>query len=78
MKARCYNPKATGYKNYGGRGIKVCKRWRQSFRAFLEDMGDRPEGMTLDRKDNNGPYKKNNCRWATPAQQRQNQRHSTD
>lgn len=78
MKARCYNPKATGYEYWGGRGITVCKRWRQSFRAFLEDMGERPEGMTLERKDVNGNYKKSNCCWATPTEQRANQRPRRD
>jgi len=74
MKQRCYNPKRTGYENYGGRGIRVCKRWRHSFKNFLEDMGERPEGTTLDREDNEGNYKKSNCRWATPSEQRKNQR----
>ena len=73
MKQRCLNSKTTGYKNYGGRGITVCKRWMK-FENFFEDMGERPEGKTLDRKNNNGNYNKKNCRWATPKEQRLNQR----
>jgi len=62
-----------GYKNYGGRGIKVCKRWLK-FENFLEDMGEAPKGLTLDRKNNNGNYNKHNCRWATMTQQIHNRR----
>lgn len=74
MKQRCTKPNATGYENYGGRGITICERWLNSFEAFLEDMGERPEGMTLDRKDNDKGYYKENCRWATPKEQVLNSR----
>ena len=74
MKQRCYNPRRTGYENYGGRGITVCDRWKGSFVAFLEDMGERPEGLTLERKDNEGNYEPDNCEWATKSQQSKNQR----
>jgi hypothetical protein len=75
MKNRCYNPNSTGYKNYGGRGIQVHTRWRNSFRAFLADMGPRPPGCSLDRfPDLHGDYAPGNCRWATRAQQSRNTR----
>ena len=75
MIQRCENPKCVDYKWYGGRGIKVCERWRNSFEAFYADVGDRPKGMTLDRwPDNDGDYELSNFRWATPREQRLNSR----
>lgn len=74
MKKRCYLPQNPSYDYYGARGIRVCKRWYHSFEAFLADMGERPEGMTLDRIDPSGNYTPSNCRWATPATQAMNQR----
>jgi hypothetical protein len=64
MKKRCSNPNTTHFEYYGGRGISVCDRWLK-FENFLEDMGDRPQGMELDRIDNDGNYEKSNCRWIT-------------
>jgi len=73
MRERCYYPPHPRYIDYGGRGVLVCDRWRQ-FDAFLEDMGVRPDGMTLDRIDVNDHYYPANCRWATPLQQLWNRR----
>lgn len=73
MCERTENPNHPHYQNYGGRGIRVCKRWRESFAAFLEDMGERPPGTTLDRYPNrDGDYEPGNCRWATPKKQQNN------
>jgi hypothetical protein len=74
MIQRCHNPKHARFADYGGKGIEVCERWREDFRAFLSDMGERPDGMTIDRIDNQLGYERGNCRWATTLQQQRNLR----
>jgi len=74
MKQRCLNPNNTQYRYYGGRGITVCQRWLDSFTAFLEDMGECPDGLEIERIDNEAGYFKDNCRWATRKEQMRNTR----
>jgi hypothetical protein len=73
MRTRCNNPNAQAYRYYGAQGIKVCQRWN-SFENFLADMGERPNGRTIDRKDPFGWYTPENCRWATKEMQNANRR----
>lgn len=72
MIRRCYSEKDKCYRNYGGRGITVCKRWRESFEKFLSDMGHRPPGLSIDRINNAEGYSPDNCRWATQLEQQRN------
>lgn len=76
MIARCENPKTIGFENYGGRGIKVCERWRKNFRLFLSDMGEFKKGMTIERIDTNKDYEPKNCIWADMKQQARNRRNT--
>src|SRR5579863_4103392 len=74
MKQKCFNENHARYEDYGGRGIVVCDRWME-FANFISDMGKRPgKGYSIERRDNDGNYEKDNCYWATPRQQAQNRR----
>lgn len=77
MKTRCFNTKNRFYADYGGRGISVCDEWIE-FSGFFKDMGECPEGMTIDRVDNDLGYSKENCRWTTMKQQSSNRRNNID
>lgn len=74
MIQRCTNPNKKSYVSYGARGIKICDRWQRSFENFYDDMGPRPQGMSIDRINNDGNYEPKNCRWTTLREQYRNQR----
>lgn len=74
MIQRCHTPTNKDYEDYGGRGIRVCDRWRNDFQAFADDMGPRPDGMTVERVNRDGNYEPSNCEWATWSAQAFNRR----
>ena len=76
MIGRCYRPSQPDYDSYGGRGIEVCSRWRESFNNFVTDMGVRPDGTSIDRKNVDGNYEPGNCQWSTNKEQQNNKRNS--
>lgn len=82
MHRRCYNKKSPDYRHHGSRGIRVCERWHRDssngYQNFKADMGKAPPHLSLDRKDNDGNYEPDNCRWATPKQQANNRRPRKD
>lgn len=73
MHSRCLNNNNPDYAEYGGRGVGICEKWKE-FESFLADMGTRPQGMSLDRKDNDGNYEPSNCKWSTAKEQANNRR----
>lgn len=73
---RCTNPNHPQYNDYGGRGIKICDEWKDSFETFINDLGKRPEKHTIERRDNNLDYNKSNCYWATRVEQNNNRRNN--
>lgn len=76
MRNRCLNPNHSHFYLWGGRGIEICQRWMDSIDNFISDMGPKPHGLTLERKDNNAGYSPDNCCWATRRDQIKNQRTS--
>jgi hypothetical protein len=76
MRTRCYDSNYKKFYNYGGRGITICDQWLVSFEAFLADVGERPPGCTLERRENDGNYDPGNCYWATKAEQSRNKRNN--
>jgi uncharacterized protein YggL (DUF469 family) len=74
MKARCLNPNNPHYANYGKRGIKICDQWINNFNQFVKDMGERPQGYSIDRINNDGDYTPQNCKWSTKKEQQRNRR----